>query len=51
MWANQIDYHNRIMEWFNHYLKGEPAPDWITKGVSYLDQEQAKKKEAGSSGR
>ena len=49
--ANQIDYHNRIMEWFNHYLKGEPAPDWITKGVSYLDQEQAKKKEAGSSGR
>jgi dipeptidyl aminopeptidase/acylaminoacyl peptidase len=43
--ANQIDYHNRIMEWFGHYLKGEPAPDWITKGVSYLDQEKAKKKD------
>lgn len=44
--ANQIDYHNRILEWFAHYLKGEPAPDWITKGVSYLDQEQARKKDA-----
>jgi dipeptidyl aminopeptidase/acylaminoacyl peptidase len=43
--ANQIDYHNRIMEWFGHYLKGEAAPDWITKGVSYLDQEKARKKD------
>ena len=23
--ANQIDYHRRIMEWFGHYLKGDPA--------------------------
>jgi dipeptidyl aminopeptidase/acylaminoacyl peptidase len=43
--ANQIDYHNRIMEWFGHYLKGDPAPEWISKGVSYLDQEKAKKKD------
>jgi dipeptidyl aminopeptidase/acylaminoacyl peptidase len=42
--ANQIDYHNRIVEWFGHYLKGEPAPEWITEGVSYLDQEEARKK-------
>jgi dipeptidyl aminopeptidase/acylaminoacyl peptidase len=41
--ANQIDYHTRIVEWFGHYLKGEPAPDWISKGVSFLDQEKAKK--------
>ena len=41
---NQIDYHNRIVEWFGHYLKGEPAPEWITNGVSYLDQEDARKK-------
>lgn len=33
--ANQIDYHQRILEWFGHYLKGEPAPAWITKGVSF----------------
>jgi dipeptidyl aminopeptidase/acylaminoacyl peptidase len=29
---NQIDYHRRIGAWFAHYLKGEPAPDWITSG-------------------
>lgn len=30
---NQIDYHRRILEWFGHYLKGEPAPVWIRDGV------------------
>jgi hypothetical protein len=43
--TDQIDYHQRILEWFNHYLKGEPAGDWITKGVPYLIQ----KKEFGTS--
>lgn len=37
---NQIDYHRRIHEWFAHYLKGEPAAPWITKGLSFLDREQ-----------
>jgi dipeptidyl aminopeptidase/acylaminoacyl peptidase len=37
---NQIDYHRRTLEWFAHYLKGEPAPDWITEGVGYLDQQE-----------
>jgi len=46
--ANQIDYHNRIVEWFGHYLKGEPAPDWIKHGVSFLDQEKAKKKQGNA---
>src|SRR5690606_10291367 len=32
--ANQLDYHRRIMEWFDHYLNGAPAPDWIVKGLS-----------------
>ena len=27
--ANQIDLHRRILEWFGHYLKGQPAPGWI----------------------
>ncbi len=35
---NQLDYHRRIVEWFGHYLKGEPAADWITEGVPYEDQ-------------
>jgi len=35
---NRRDYHRRINEWFGHYLKGEPAPEWITTGVPYLEQ-------------
>jgi dipeptidyl aminopeptidase/acylaminoacyl peptidase len=37
---NQMDYHRRTLEWFNHYLKGEPAPAWITEGVSYVEQQE-----------
>jgi dipeptidyl aminopeptidase/acylaminoacyl peptidase len=49
--ANQIDYHIRIVEWFGHYLKGDPAPAWITEGVSYLDQEERDRNSfQGSSG-
>jgi dipeptidyl aminopeptidase/acylaminoacyl peptidase len=32
---NQIDYHRRALEWFGHYLKGEPAPEWMTEGVRH----------------
>jgi dipeptidyl aminopeptidase/acylaminoacyl peptidase len=39
--ANQIDYHHRIMEWFGHYLKGQPAAPWITEGVRFLDKGKA----------
>jgi dipeptidyl aminopeptidase/acylaminoacyl peptidase len=41
---NQIDYQRRILEWFGHYLQGETAPDWITRGVRHLDAEKAKKR-------
>ena len=36
--ANQVDYHQRIMQWFGHYLKRERAEPWITSGVSFLDK-------------
>ena len=42
--ANQLDYHHRILEWFGHYLKGDPAPPWIASGVSFLDKDKALKK-------
>jgi dipeptidyl aminopeptidase/acylaminoacyl peptidase len=42
--ANQIDYQHRIMQWFGHYLKNEPAPAWIASGVSVLDREAELKK-------
>ncbi len=38
--ADQIDYQRRIFAWFGHYLKGEPAADWITNGESYLDHQR-----------
>jgi hypothetical protein len=37
--ANQIDYHHRIFEWFDHYLKGTPAVKWITHGERFIDRE------------
>jgi len=46
--ANQIDYHRRINAWFDHYLKGAPAEEWMTKGVTVLERER-EMKEAGAS--
>jgi dipeptidyl aminopeptidase/acylaminoacyl peptidase len=38
---NQIDYHRRILEWFGHYLQDEPAPEWMSDGLSWLEQKKA----------
>jgi dipeptidyl aminopeptidase/acylaminoacyl peptidase len=46
--ADQIDYHRRILEWFGHYLKGEPAAGWITSGVPYLEKGKPAVKRTGS---
>ena len=35
---NRIDYHRRINQWFDHYLKGNPPAKWITDGQSALDR-------------
>jgi dipeptidyl aminopeptidase/acylaminoacyl peptidase len=32
---SQADYTKRQLEWFAHYLKGEPAAKWITEGETY----------------
>ncbi|MEP6618743.1 MAG: prolyl oligopeptidase family serine peptidase [bacterium] len=37
---SQLDYHRRQLEWFDHYLKGAPAPDWMTKGESFLTRQK-----------
>jgi hypothetical protein len=37
---NRIDYHRRILKWFGHYLKGEPAEEWIEQGIPYLEQQR-----------
>jgi fermentation-respiration switch protein FrsA (DUF1100 family) len=35
---NQKDFQRRMREFFDHYLKGAPAPKWMTDGLPYLDR-------------
>jgi dipeptidyl aminopeptidase/acylaminoacyl peptidase len=35
---NQVDYERRILQWFAHYLKGDPAAPWITEGQKSLER-------------
>ncbi|MEW5982199.1 MAG: prolyl oligopeptidase family serine peptidase [Acidobacteriota bacterium] len=34
-YGNKLDYSIRMKQYFDHYLKGEAAADWITKGSTY----------------
>jgi dipeptidyl aminopeptidase/acylaminoacyl peptidase len=34
--ANQRDYAQRMTEWFDHYLMGKPAPEWMKNGIPRL---------------
>ena len=34
-YANKLDYFIKMKQYLDHYLKGEPAPEWISKGVPY----------------
>jgi dipeptidyl aminopeptidase/acylaminoacyl peptidase len=43
---NRKDYSVRMMEFFNHHLKGEAAPDWLSKGINKLDLEEHLEKTA-----
>jgi dipeptidyl aminopeptidase/acylaminoacyl peptidase len=35
---NQIDFQRRMKQFFDHYLKDAPAPEWMTNGVPYLER-------------
>jgi hypothetical protein len=37
---NQKDYTIRLQQYFDHYLKGAPAPAWMEKGVRYIERER-----------
>ncbi len=32
-WANRVDLTIRMMQFFDHYLKGKPAPQWMQEGI------------------
>lgn len=37
---NQKDYTVRMQEYFDHFLRGEPAPDWMKEGIPRLKMEE-----------
>lgn len=41
---NQKDYTRRMQEFFDHFLKGAPAPEWMQKGIPFLKREQEKER-------
>jgi len=40
--ADQVDYGKRLRQFFDHFLKGAPAPEWMTRGIPYLDRDAEK---------
>jgi hypothetical protein len=38
--VNQRDYATRMGEYFDHYLKGAPAPEWLKNGIPRLKMEE-----------
>lgn len=50
--GNQIDFQTRMRAFFNHYLKGEEAPDWMVNGRTFLEKEREMSRyESGRGGR
>jgi dipeptidyl aminopeptidase/acylaminoacyl peptidase len=37
---NQADYQRKIIDWFDHHLKGDEAAAWITEQSSWLEQKE-----------
>ncbi|HYT68322.1 MAG TPA: prolyl oligopeptidase family serine peptidase [Vicinamibacterales bacterium] len=47
--ANRKDLTVRFFEFFDHYLKGAPAPKWLTEGITFLDKEKPTVSGSGAS--
>ncbi len=45
---DQKDYTIRLQQYFDHYLKGAPAPDWMEKGVPFIEKERTALSTMGS---
>ena len=41
---NQEDYTRRLQQFFDHFLKGSPKPDWMEVGVPYLQRDKVNTK-------
>ena len=40
--ATARDFAARMFQFFEHHLKGKPAPEWMEKGVPFLEREKEK---------
>jgi dipeptidyl aminopeptidase/acylaminoacyl peptidase len=40
--ANRRDLTTRYFQYFDHYLRGAPAPKWMTEGVPYLVKDKVR---------
>ena len=40
--VNQRDYTMRMQQFFDHHLKVAPAPEWMVKGIPYLERDKEK---------
>ena len=50
--VNMKDYAMRQKDWFDHYLKRAPAPEWMTNGIPRIKMDeywqQLKAQQAGA---
>ncbi|MCJ7582098.1 MAG: prolyl oligopeptidase family serine peptidase [Candidatus Aminicenantes bacterium] len=37
---NKIDFQIRMEQFYDHYLKGKPAPDWMVKGIPFINKKK-----------
>lgn len=40
--ADLKDFSQRMWQFFDHFLRGAPAPDWLENGIPYLEREEEK---------
>ena len=45
---NRRDYTVRMQEFFDHYLKGKPAPKWLKEGIPHLKHSEHLKQRAAA---
>jgi predicted metalloprotease len=45
--VNQKDHTLRLQEFFDHLLKGAPAPEWLEKSIPCLQREEDKGRVSG----
>ncbi len=36
--ANQLDIDKKQLEFFGHHLRGEPAPEWMKRGIPFTEK-------------